>query len=368
MEEKGNDMKLAVDCRMSGKSGIGTFIDGVLPFFAKMDIDLLLVGKSESPVEGKTIACIPCDIKPFSLKEIFAFPKSIADKINSCDAFFSPYCNIPGGIRVPTVCTIHDIVFLDIPSLAGKIGTLARKIFYKRAIRLSKAVCTVSQFSKERILAQLKCKKPISIVYGDAPEYFRKPILPAPQKKDTVIFIGNIKKHKGLQTLLPAFKKFRSQIAGQGKNPPELLIVGSMDNFRTKDTSFDAAELESDGIRFTGFISDQELHVQLSQSRLLVQPSLYEGFGIPPLQALYCGTQAIISDIPVFKEIYANLPVTFFKAGDCEDLCAKMTELWNNPGEKIDFESPYSFKLTAEKIIECIGNVSAGSEKQTNKH
>lgn len=359
-------MRLAVDCRMSGKSGIGTFIDGVLPFFARMDIELLLVGKSESPVEGKTITCIPCDIKPFSLKEIFSFPKSIADKINSCDAFFTPYCNIPCGIRVPVVCTIHDIVFLDIPSLAGKIGTLVRKIFYKRAIRLSKAVCTVSQFSKERILAQLKCTKPISVVYGDAPEYFRKPILPSPPKKDTVIFIGNIKKHKGLQTLLPAFKKFRTQIAKMGKNLPELLIVGSMENFRTKDTSFDERELESDGIKFTGFISDQELHALLTQSRLLVQPSFYEGFGIPPLQALYCGTQAIISDIPVFKEIYANLPVTFFSAGDCDDLCTKMTEMWNAPAKTKDFESPYSFEKTAEKIIECIGNVVGGSEKQAN--
>ena len=356
-------MKIAVDCRMSGKSGIGTFIDGVLPSLAKMDVELLLVGKSSSPVEGKSLTCVPCDIKPFSLKEMFAFPKSIAEKINSCDAFFTPYCNIPSGIHVPIVCTIHDIVFLDIPSLAGRVGTFIRKLFYKRAIRISKSVCTVSQFSKERILEKLKCKKNVDVVYGDIPEYFRKPLSPSPEKKDTVIFIGNIKKHKGLQTLLPAFSKFRTQVLEEGKNPPELLIVGSRDSFRTKDTSFDESALESDGIRFTGFISDEELHFQLTQAKLLVQPSLYEGFGLPPLQALYCGTQALISDIPVFKEIYKDLPVRFFKAGDSDDLCQKMSEMWTNIMEVKNFESPYSFELTAKKIMECIKKASYGTSE-----
>ncbi len=348
-------MKIAVDCRMSGKSGIGSFIDGVLPYLAKRDAELLLVGNPKSMPEGENVCCVPCDIKPFSVKEIIAFPKSVAETINSCDVFFTPYCNIPCGIRVPVVCTIHDIVFLDMPSIAGKFGTFIRKIFYKRAIRLSKSVCTVSEFSKGRILEKLGCKKPVDVVYEDIQEYFKKPISPTPEKKDTVIFIGNIKKHKGLQTLLPAFTKFRKQIAQTGKNPPELLIVGSRENFRTKDTSFDDSALESDGIRFTGFISDEELHAQLTQARLLVQPSLYEGFGLPPLQALYCGTQALISDIPVFKEIYANLPVTFFKTGDADDLCQKMSEMWMRPQDVTEFESPYSFEDTADKVMGCLG-------------
>jgi len=59
----------------------------------------------------------------------------------------------------------------------------------------------------------------------------------------------------------------------------------------------------------------------------LVQPSLYEGFGLPPLEAMVLGTPALISDILVFKEIYNDFPVTFFKTGDAIDLKNKMIEL-----------------------------------------
>jgi len=65
----------------------------------------------------------------------------------------------------------------------------------------------------------------------------------------------------------------------------------------------------------------------LSEAALLVQPSLYEGFGFPPLEALVLGTRALISDIPVFKEIYEGFPVVFFHAGDAEDLKNKMVEI-----------------------------------------
>ena len=106
-------MKIAVDLRMSGKSGIGAFIDSMLPTLKA----------------GAEVVEIKPDIKPFSLKEMFFFPKNELKKINGCDAFFSPYCNVPGrffcrGIKVPIFTTIHDVIFLDLP-LAGKVGTFS---------------------------------------------------------------------------------------------------------------------------------------------------------------------------------------------------------------------------------------------------
>ena len=88
----------------------------------------------------------------------------------------------------------------------------------------------------------------------------------------------------------------------------------------------------------------------------MVQPSLYEGFGVPPLQALYCGTKAVISDIDVFKEIYAALPVTFFKAGDVDDLARKMREVYFDDSPLPDFEHIYSYKNSAKIILNAIQN------------
>ncbi|MEE0886059.1 MAG: glycosyltransferase, partial [Treponema sp.] len=79
-------------------------------------------------------------------------------------------------------------------------------------------------------------------------------------------------------------------------------------------------------------------------------PSFYEGFGMPPLEAMSLGTKAIISDIPVFKEIYKDFPVTFFKAGDCNDLAEKLLSIKNETDEIKEFPQIYSFEKTAEII------------------
>jgi glycosyltransferase involved in cell wall biosynthesis len=93
----------------------------------------------------------------------------------------------------------------------------------------------------------------------------------------------------------------------------------------------------------------------LSQAALLVQPSLYEGFGLPPLEAMVLGTHALISDIPVFKEIYAEYPVTFFKAGDTGDLKAKLVELlFNKKPSSLVLSDELRLKYTFDKTTSTI--------------
>ncbi len=337
-------MKIAVDIRMSGKSGIGAFLDNMLPTFKESPNEILLVNPP---------------IKPFSLKEALFFPRELLRQINACDAYFTPYCNIPGrvfsrGIKVPIFSTIHDVIFLDLP-LAGKVGTLLRKIVYKLAIFKSKEIFTVSEFSKSRIIERLKCKKPITVVHNGVPLYNEDS--EKKEKTDTIIFVGNIKAHKGIKTLIPAFIRARKELEKKpNEKPPRLLIVGSKENFRTSDTELESlfADCQKDGIEFTGFVPDEKLKDLISQARLLVQPSLYEGFGIPPLQALYSGTKALISDIPVFKEIYQKLPVEYFKAGDADDLAKKIVEQYSDKSPLPPVERIYSYKKSAQAVLKRI--------------
>lgn len=346
-------MRIAIDCRMSGKSGIGAFIDSMLPTFKQSGHELLLIGKDE-----------PCAVKPFSVKEMLFFPRALLKKINSCDAYFTPYCNIPGrifsrGITVPFYATIHDVIFLDMPGLAGRFGTFLRKIFYARAARKSRTLFTVSEFSKSRIEHFFGKRTPIRVVYSGVPLYNEAPLneLRA-SKTNTIIFVGNIKAHKGIKTLIPAFIKFREKNDSR-PNDARLLIVGSKENFRTGgngelDKMIQCAE--ENGIEWTGFLPDETLARLIAAARVLVQPSLYEGFGVPPLQALYSGTRAVISDIPVFKEIYARLPVTFFKAGDADDLAEKLVQVWNEKEPLEEVERIYSYRFSAQMILNEIEN------------
>ncbi|MGI5106966.1 glycosyltransferase family 4 protein [Treponema socranskii] len=347
-------MKIAVDARMLGSGGIGTYIASLLPYFLE---------KNECFIFGDTEAIAPfakyenaetaeCRVKTFSLAERFAFPCELRKKINSCDVYYTPYCNIPSGIKIPVFSTIHDVVFLDVPGLASKAGVAARKYFYQRAIDRSRAVFTVSEFSKDRIRATLDCKKcSIVVTYSALPEWLSLKPSEIVYKIRQLLFVGNIKKHKGLSVLLDALKKAREK----GFDMP-LVIAGNAENFRTRDAEIarNISSLPEGTVRFTGRISDTELSELYRTSTLLVQPSLYEGFGLPPLEALSLGTKALISDIPVFKEIYDGFSVTFFRSGDSDDLAEKLAFCANDASPIPSLPDRYSFKKSADIILAAL--------------
>jgi glycosyltransferase involved in cell wall biosynthesis len=146
-------------------------------------------------------------------------------------------------------------------------------------------------------------------------------------------------------------------VAGEGLTY-KLIIVGSRENFRSSDREFSQkiSGMAAGLVEFTGSISNENLADLLAKAKLLVQPSFYEGFGLPPLEAMVLGTPALISDIPVFREIYKDYPVSFFRSGDKEDLRKKMTELLVKPKTGNIFLSKeltfrYTFKRTASIIL-----------------
>ncbi|MBP5442072.1 MAG: glycosyltransferase family 4 protein [Treponema sp.] len=339
-------MKIAIDCRMLGSGGIGTYLESLLPFFLK-DFDCLLFGKKELiqsviPEQKTAAIVVDCNIKPFSLKELFFFSKGLLKLINQCDIYYTPYCNIPHGIKIPVFSTIHDVVFLDIPSLTSRIGVMARKFFYQRGINKSKKIFTVSNFSALRINANLKLhNKKVIVTYNSVPKWFTDKSENI-SKEHFLLFVGNIKKHKGLHTLLMAF-----DIISKQDDKLKLVIVGNSENFRTGDDSIKKLinSFHNGKILFTGRISNEEVRSYYETAKLLIQPSFYEGFGMPPLEALYCGTNVVISDIPVFMEIYKDFPVTYFHCGDSNDLAQKIQNSLDKDKPKI-INRVYSFDRT----------------------
>jgi len=342
---------------MLDESGVGAYLNGVLPCLIQSEHSFLLLGNAERLkiyASCPNVTVIPCSIKPFSVKELFFFPLKTILEINKTNVFFSPFFNIP-HVNIPVFTTIHDIIFPDMPELTGTISLAVRMRLYKRAYRISKKIFTVSEFSKSRIEHYLGKKKPV-IVTGSAVqnkfyEYRKKN--PNVKKNLTVVFIGNIKKHKGLNCLLDAF--FLAKKEGL---PHKLIIIGEKEKFRSNDSSV-LKKINSqygDSVLFSGYISDEQLMETLAQASLLVQPSLYEGFGLPPLEAMVLGTCALVSGIPVFKEIYDGFPVSFFRAGDVIELKDKLKELLLDKMPSLPFLPDallykYSFEKIAAKIL-----------------
>jgi len=350
-------VKITVDCRMLDSSGIGVYLRGCLPWFLQSGHDFLLLGKAEqlqSFSQKNACEIIECNTGPFSLKELFFFPSKISRIINETDAYFTPFFNVPCCIEIPVYTVIHDIIFPDMPELISRAGLAARMWFYRRAYIKSKKIFTVSEFSKSRIEYHLGKEKPVIVTHSAIRPQFINYRLghSGIAKKKTVVFIGNIKKHKGLDCLLEAF-----QTAVSGGLPHKLIIIGSRENFRSRDKAVLSKinSLGEETVSFTGLITDDRLMELVSSAELLVQPSLYEGFCLPPLEALTLGTSVLISDIPVLKEIYSVFPVSFFKAGDSSDLKEKMTTLLSSgiPPVELSDEllSKYTFEKTAAVIM-----------------
>jgi len=357
-------MVIVIDCRMIDSSGIGVYLRGCLPWFIKTNNNFILVGKYQKLKTYESysnVKIINCSVKPFTLMELLFFPNKIKTEINKADIFFSPYINIPCGLKIQIYTTIHDIIFPDLPELTNKVTLAVRMWFYRRAYKISKKIFTVSNFSKSRIEYYLGTEKPIIVTYSAIQSIFidYKNENKLTQKNDTIIFIGNIKKHKGLDCLLEAFHLLRKDGFSN-----KLLIVGSNDNFRSSDKNINKKidSIDKDAVLFTGFISDEKLMEYLSSAALLVQPSLYEGFCLPPLEAMILGTHALISDIPVLKEVYSDFPVTFFKASDSIDLKEKMIHLLHNKAAPSvclpeHLVTKYTFEKTAAVILENLNYI-----------
>ena len=343
---------------MIGASGVGVYLRGILPWFIKSSGRFLLVGGSALteflPVPPENVRVVPCAVRPFSPAELLFFPKKITEEINRTDVYFTPFFNIPAGIHIPVFTTIHDIIFPDMPELTSRIGLAARMFFFRRAFKLSKTIFTVSEFSKSRI-EYYAAQYTAHTIHSAIQPFYENRETSAVQKKETIVFAGNLKKHKGLSLLLDAF--FRAQKMGL---PHTLIIVGTSERFRTRDNTLNMTQAGNlNSVVYAGTVSDEELAGILSTAALLVQPSFYEGFGLPPLEAMFCGTQALLSDIPVFKEIYGDFPVEFFKTGDAENLTQKLMKLlYQKEPARItlspELKQRYTFQKTAGVILSTI--------------
>ncbi len=336
-------MKILVDCRYLGMSGIGRVCEGIIDHLDYDKNQYFLLGNKEKLKKYTSATIIEDDTKPFSFNALLSFKREYNRQF---DAFFTPNYIIPFGVRIPIISIMHDLIFLDIKATTrGVTDRLIKKILLKRGMRKSKRVACVSRFTLNRCkhyygkLAD-KCFVNYNGISDNITGFDWSNVK---KNEGALVFVGNVKVHKGLQTLTDAYAEL-------DKEKYTLKIIGERENFLT---GLDEGSLKLDGVEFTGRLSDKELIEEISKAEFLIQPSFYEGFGLPPLEAICLGTKPIVSDIEVFKEVYEDFPVDFFKVGDKDDL--KRAILSANGkieklGEKV--KEKYNYKNTARLIEE----------------
>lgn len=340
-------MKIAIDCRYYGKSGIGRVLEGILDNLDYDRNEFYFIGDLKLKNMYPKAKIIVNDTDPFSKAGLLKFPKEINKE---CDICFIPNFIIPFGIKIPVYSIVHDLIFLDMKETTTKgfIDYKIKKSLFKRCFKKSKKIFCVSKFTINRATHYFpKYRDKLILSYnGLSKEIIKYAKENEPKEKENnIIYIGNVKPHKGINILLDAFMmlpkgKYNLKIIGQ----KEKFLVGS---------NIDESKYEN--VVFTGRLSDDELLDEISKAKYLVQPSLYEGFGIPPLEALYLGTTPIISKIEVFKEIYNDLSVIYFDdAKDLANIIKEERKIELTPKDEV--LNKYNFQKMADIITLTLEN------------
>lgn len=351
-------MKLVIDIRLLNASGIGTYLKNILPGILD-EFDQIVVLGNQQEISlfpwSKSVEIINFDAKIYSLKEQLLYPKVIP----KCDIFWAPHFNLPLlPIRAKkVVATIHDVNHLAGVSPISLLKKKYAHLLFQNAVNKANLIFTVSEFSKSELMKYTTVNpEKIKVVYGGVNQSFFQNT-----KKDTrfklpenyILYVGNVKPHKNLITLLKAYILLSKEM----RLKYQLVIIGKKEGFITQDKQIDDFITKNnleDQIMFTGYVEDLDLPKMYQEAALFVFPSLYEGFGLPILEALAAKTKIICSSAASLPEIGGNA-VIYFDPNNYTELAQKILDNIENVTNEASLHIEREIQLkkfTWEKAIQ----------------
>ena len=334
---------------MITSSGIGRFLQQLLDALVHdVRFHVTLLGdradlQRYAPDEGR-VSVVHCRARLYSIREQISLPLAIPH----CDLFYAPHYVVPVLYRGPYVVTVNDVVHLERPDFApGRIAQLYAWLMIRRAVRRARRVVTLSEYSKKRIAAfggvageHIEVVYPaIAPIFFVAPEdHFVTTIRAHYDLKDPyLLFVGNAKRHKNLQTLVRALAtlhrlglKYTLAVVGEFRS-----IRSSIDELRRLVRELNL----TDSVRFLGKIPDDELVAIYRGAHLFVFPSLAEGFGLPPLEAMACGIPVLAARMTATPEVCGDAAEYYARPEDPESLADAVRALDATPDRRLELVS-----------------------------
>ncbi len=305
-------MKIAIDARMIQMSGIGTYIKALMGHGI---YDIALGDGNDILKYDANVKVINYSDKIYGAGEQLHFPFKELRK-SGADLLHVPHYNVPVFYRGKLAVTVHDLTHLVLPQfLPNKAAYLYAKFLIGYAVRKAEVVFTVSENSKRDILRFYNIPEDkIAVVYNAVDSRFvhrdREDVsylfdkYNIPRDKKVIMYVGNLKPHKNLPRLLEAYSKMN------GREDTCLVLVGKAFDSEDLTPQIKALGIEDSVIK-TGIIVDNELVDFYNLADLFVFPSLYEGFGIPPLEAMACGTPVVCSNNSSLPEVVGDAAYMF---------------------------------------------------------
>lgn len=366
-------MRIGIDARFYGPrlggGGLGRYVQEIIDNLQDLPNEghtFVLFVKPEAlkelKIKNHKFEIVIADFHWYGLAEQIKMPRLIRQ--NRIDLMHFPHWNIPLLCPVPFITTIHDLILLEdrnsarsstrSPIMHG-IKYAIFRIILENAIHNSRHIITISEYSKKSILKHFRVNpKKVTVVKNG----FR-PLKPEKSVdlyklgiyEPYFLYVGNAYAHKNLLTLIHAFAQF-----AKDTKFVQLVIAGKRDKFSYNlEKEARRLKLDKERLRFINLPTDDEIAEMYKRSDLFIFPSLIEGFGIPPLEALYYKTPVAAAHTTSIPEVLQD-KAEYFEPYDIEALIRIMDTAVNHPQtlqkktKQIDeFLVQYSWKEAAKQ-------------------
>jgi glycosyltransferase involved in cell wall biosynthesis len=410
----GKKQRIGIDARFFGprQKGLGRYAQKLVEYLEKIEggsseREYYIFLKKENfdlyQPESDNFHKVEADFAWYSFKEQLIYPFFL--KKFQLDLMHFTHFNVPLLYRKGFLVTIHDLILFHYPTVRNTtrsrlfyfVKLIAYRIVISWAVKRAIKILAVSDFTKQDVKKNLKIsqEKIIRIYEGCGLEKLNLQKSLSKEKKSSknfsrkilkkyailepyLLYVGNAYPHKNLERLVLAFGELR-------ENFPELnlVLVGGEDFFYQRLQNFTEEKLgQESGVIFAGFVPDEELEFLYQAAQLYVFPSLYEGFGIPPLEALGRGLPVLSSPETSIREILGDL-VTYFNPREVKDIKNKIAKFLDTRAEKTKaklaeesqkleeqarrLEKKFSWQNMAKETREVYGQVLPGVKTGSKK-
>ena len=341
---------LILDARKLGDYGIGTYIQEIFSgLIAAKDCScraLVLRGRGNLELpEGQLISCRSANYQPMEQLEI---PWKL--KGSSHIPFFSPHYLFPYFIRNPLIITIHDLIHFKFPHFfkpQGKVRIAER--FIRSARKRASLILTVSEKTKTDLCHMFPFdpqQTPV-IHNGFSDIFFEHPPLDSKPERPYILHIGNHKPHKNLDLLLEVFEDFSRE-----NTEIDLVLAGTTPGTELRDRLTGLGI--SERVITPGYLSQKQLIEWIDGCLFFVFPSLYEGFGLPPLEAMSRRKAVLSSGRGSLSEIL-GAAAFYIDPSDHHSLLLGMRQLAGDPSLRNQLENlghEHSRQFTWSRAVE----------------
>ena len=343
-------MRIGIDARFYGPKckGLGRYTQKLIENLELIDHKneyIIFLRKemwNEYMPQNHKFKKVLADFRWYSLPEQIFFP--ILIRRQKLDLMHFLHFNVPILYFGKFIVTIHDLILRHFPthhaSTLGPIRYFFKNLSYRiviwLAIKRAEEIIAVSIYVKNDITKNFSVNSDkISVIYegvdikAENKEKLRMKNFELKQgiQKDYLLYVGNAYPHKNLERLIRAF----GILINKYKQNLQLILVGEKDYFYKRLKSFvDYQPLfVRQNIIFTGFVSDEYLSVLYQGASIYIFPSLCEGFGLPPLEAMNFGVPVVSSDATCLPEILGNAAF-YFEARNAENISKAIIEVLSN--------------------------------------